>query len=378
MFLKAELFTYKKAFQGYSSSSKALGIFTTKEATGMFQINNHTPFQVELHPNFDPHGRDFLVVIIKGSYQITPDCKKLSPAEKQVKIQHNDEYYTEAGQSSIKLPSDLAASKPATDIILNGHAYAPQNTPVDQCDVTLSVDNRQMTLRVFGTRFWQKRAKHWSISAPEVFERLPVHYEHAYGGFEQVENEPSAPLDYHPFNPCGKGFYPLDGQPFEGLELPNIENPQCLIRSINDRPKPVGFGAIARDWQPRLALAGTYDSAWQENRMPLLPTDFDACFFNAAHPQLQFSPHLTGTECVTISNASASGLFSFDLPGERISVTARIRGQNKNLVTELDTLLIEPDEQRISITWRCAISCSGKLLYVDSVDIIRGSIHDKG
>jgi hypothetical protein len=339
----------------------------------MFQINNHTPFQAELHPAIDLHGRDFLIVIIKGSYLLSPASNKLNLAMEQVEVQHNDEYYQEAGKSSIKFPSDLALGKPATDVILNGHAYAPGLKPVSQCDVTLSVGDSHHTLRIFGDRVWQQRANSWSISSPEDFERMPLQYEYAYGGFDQSADKEAEKIDCDNFNPCGKGFYPLKGQPFDGLALPNIEDPLTLISNIHDRPKPSGFGAIARDWHPRLAQAGTYDSEWQENRMPLLPTDFDLGFFNAAHPELRFAPHLLGNESVNIFNACESGHQSFNLPGERLFVVAHIRGQDKTLVTELDTVIIQPDERLVTMTWRCAISCSGKLLYVDYVDIKRGN-----
>ena len=35
---------------------------------------------------------------------------------------------------------------------------------------------------------------------------------------------------------------------------PNIENPRQLIRSIDDRPAPAGFGFVAKAWQPRHCL----------------------------------------------------------------------------------------------------------------------------
>jgi len=42
------------------------------------------------------------------------------------------------------------------------------------------------------------------------------------------------------------------------------------------------FGPIGRHCKPRVQLAGTYDDSWTEDRMPLLPDDFQERFHNAA------------------------------------------------------------------------------------------------
>ena len=46
------------------------------------------------------------------------------------------------------------------------------------------------------------------------------------------------------------------------------------------------FGPVGRHWEPRVRYAGTYDDRWTEDRMPLLPKDFDDRFHNAAPPGL--------------------------------------------------------------------------------------------
>jgi hypothetical protein len=38
----------------------------------------------------------------------------------------------------------------------------------------------------------------------------------------------------------------------------------------------------------RLKHAGTFDRRWEEERHPLLPTDFNTRYWNGAHPALQF------------------------------------------------------------------------------------------
>ncbi|MFY0539342.1 DUF2169 domain-containing protein [Nannocystis pusilla] len=41
------------------------------------------------------------------------------------------------------------------------------------------------------------------------------------------------------------------------------------MRALGGSPPPVGFGPVAPQWQPRLGLAGTYDSQWMEQRAPV-------------------------------------------------------------------------------------------------------------
>ena len=105
----------------------------------MLQINNHTPFCAELHPYEDVHGRDYAIVIIKGTFNPCENSLGLTLADEQVAVQHADEFYAEPGQSSIKYGTDLALAKQATDVVMLGHGYAPNGQAVGQFDVSLSL-----------------------------------------------------------------------------------------------------------------------------------------------------------------------------------------------------------------------------------------------
>jgi len=327
---------------------------------------------VELHPHEDIHGRDYAVVIIKGTFNPCGRGVGLTLSDDQVAVQHADKFYGEPGASSIQYGSDLSPVKKATDVILLGQGYAPGGHAVSQFDVSLQVGERQHSVRMFGDRHWYKDGLLWRMSRPEPFYRVALLYENAFGGRDpQAEQQGSRKDLFEPANPIGKGFISNNQKPVEGLALPNIEDPNALIQDIRSRPKPSGFGVIARDWQPRLGLAGTYDQAWQEERMPLLPLDFNPQFFNAAHPDLCFSPMLRGDEWVTVSNATESGLLSFQLPNLHLVVTANLKMQQADFVAQLDTVVIEPDENRVILTWRAAIPCKRKLLYLNSVTVKR-------
>ena len=330
---------------------------------------------VELHPYTDIHGREYAVIITKATYTVNPATTSLSISPNQVPIQKEDQYHAEPGQSSISYPSDLSPIKKATDVLVLGHAYAPDGYTSSSVDVSLCVGDRQETVRVFGDRRWEKRSGSWHMSEAEHFERKALVFENAYGGVEpspeQSEETPDMTRMFCEANPIGKGFASPKSASglIKNLPLPNIENLSQLIQSPLDQPLPSGFAAVAQNWQPRLQYAGTYNDTWQTERMPLLPLDFDSHFFNVALPQCQFIPHLTDKTPISLQNASPSGLFSFALPNESIVINAMIKGSKQRSRAMLDTILIEPDADSVMLTWRTTIPCFRKFLYIDSVDI---------
>ena len=88
--------------------------------------------------------------------------------------------------------------------------------------------------------------------------------------------------------------------------------------------------------------------------MPLLPSDFDRRFFNAAPPDQIAPGFLKGDEPVVILNASPSGRISFSLPGVpppqcRVELQGR---RDQHLQTQLDTVIINTDENLLFLIWR--------------------------
>src|SRR5262249_2111873 len=98
-----------------------------------------------------------------------------------------------------------------------------------------------------------------------------------------------------------------------GSPLPNLEHPGNLIARTSDKPTPIGFGFVSRNWLPRRAYAGTYDKMWIDERYPFLPLDFDDRYFQGA-PEDQICDHLRGGEYVRLTNMSPEGRLEFNLP----------------------------------------------------------------
>lgn len=325
----------------------------------MLQLTNNTPFTASLALFPDQHGVDTLYIMVAAKFNIG---RKWTLADEQLSPQAEDEYWGDDPRtSSIKYASEFHIGKPASDIVMLGHARAPEGKKVSQLDVSLRVGQLAKTVRVFGDRQWRAGA----ISTPEPFESIPLLYERAFGGQHIQEDEI---LSAEPRNLVGCGYLgnrkarELDGQP-----VPNLEDPQQLLQKAGDVVSPAGFGFISPNWQPRVAYAGSYDEDWQTQRAPYLPEDFDPRFFNMGHPDLIYPGYLQGGEAVQISGVHPKGILQFKLPV--IGLASRIvTGKGvEQAGFNLETLVIEPDEMTLSLNWRAAFSCDKTALKIREV-----------
>jgi hypothetical protein len=327
----------------------------------MLQFKNTTPFKGTIYLMPDADAVDTLYAVVKGTLALG---ERLSLAEKQVPVTLADEYYGKPGTSSIKAPSDVCLTKPATDVLLMGGACAPGGRPTTQMDVTLTAGPLRKTVRVFGDRVWEKGAVGHGISHPVLFDRMPLVWERAYGGMDKAKDKARAEAR----NPVGAGFRAPDGDtPLAGLRLPNLEDPAAPISSWKDQPAPAGFAPICAHWQPRLSFAGTYDDQWIQQRAPYLPRDFDPRFFQLAPPGLIANGYLPPGEWIDVQGATPSGALRFQLPPMRIEMTYVVDGAPQPVPANLDTVLIEPDQGRLVLVWRSALRCDKKALRVNEI-----------
>jgi hypothetical protein len=293
-------------------------------------------------------GQPLVVPIIGSTFEIGDN--QVAPAEEQREVNLGGEYWGDPGVSSFKSEPQVAFIKPSTDVVLIGHAFSLGRLTVD---VTLRVGALRQTARVVGDRYWVKSLGLISISSPEPFERIPLIYERAFGGWDRSHPDPDKHA-FEPRNPVGTGFRSKHGKFEDGMRLPNLEDPRDPVRDYGQAVAPIGFGFTSPDWQPRARFAGTYDEQWMSDRMPLLPKDFDRRFFNAASPGLIAAGYLKGDEPVSIENASSSGTVSFNLPGVpppecRVQLVGR---RDAQVATNLDTVIIDTDENILMLIWR--------------------------
>ncbi|MDG9668042.1 DUF2169 domain-containing protein [Hahella sp. CR1] len=323
------------------------------------EITNKTPFVVEpLYLN-DEEFVPVLTLVVKATYDIVGN-QQLRLADEQAPLCLAGEYWGEPGESSLKYEPECVYFKPAADIVLIGHAY-PERKNDASVKVGIRVGPARKIVQVFGDRQWTMGPSHPIATAPAPFEKIPLIYERAFGG-KDPRGDDGEKISQESRNPMGVGYRdPLEDFE-EGVPLPNLENPDDLIRAYNDAPAPVGFGFIEGHWEPRIKYAGTYDETWEKTRRPLLPFDFNKKFYNAASPGLVLDGYLAGNEEVTIVNASPRGRLQFflpNLPAPECHVQLQGGAGVLRDKGELDTLIVNTDEHKVFLIWRCVIPLNG-------------------
>jgi hypothetical protein len=299
---------------------------------------------------------------VKATLSLRP---KLALAPVQLPVDLADEYHADPTDSSLKQVSELHIGKPGTDILLLGHAWAPEQHPVAEAWVRVAVAERQKTVRVCGDRSWTRDGV---PSAPEPFEAMPLVWERAFGGSHRLADGVLA----EERNPVGVGFAGKRGAAeLLGHPVPNLEDPTSPLQQLGQVCTPACFAPSAPHWLPRRAFAGTYDERWQRTRAPYLPSDFDPRFLSSAATELTFDRYLQGNEPVEVRGATPDGPISFTLPVAHLDVEVRIAGSIEHPPVSLETVRIEPDENRLCLTWRAALPCDRKVLKIEKVTIAR-------
>jgi hypothetical protein len=315
------------------------------------EINNATPYAFENLYLLDEEGRALLVAVVKATFSVDA-AGSCTLAEKQAPVQVAGETFGDPATTSYRYEPELAFIKLATDVVLIGHAYPRRETDTE-VSVTLEAGPLAKRAQVFGDRSWIRVGNDIAISPAQRFVRMPLCYERAFGGWDRSAPDPARHVCDRR-NPVGTGFR-ADGSFEEGVRLPNVEDPKARIQSPQDRPEPVGFGFTSPDWLNRAQWAGTYDEAWQRERAPLLPRDFDRRFFNSASAGLVAPEYFRGDEPIAASGVlPGAERFVATLPGKPSpAVAVHMRtGAAVNMETVLDTVILEPDERRVQLVWR--------------------------
>lgn len=331
-------------------------------------VTNESGFTYDALHVCDESGVPVFVALMQATCAIAGDGTVVLLKE-QPSIKMAGEWYGDPATSSLKLEPQMAFMKPATDIVLLGHAY-PSARGSPEGLVGIRIGSLQKVARVLGERRLIRRRRQTIITAPEPFDRIPIVYERSFGGWDRRRESP----EQHVFdrrNPVGTGFHDGSIDDDHDVLLPNFEDPNHPLQQYGETPPPVGFGFIPADWEPRASYAGTYDETWDKTRKPLLPTDFDQRFFNAASPGLIAAGYLQGDEHVVVIGASPEGRIEFQLPGIappecavglRAAPRAMLRGA-------LDTLIVDMDNRLLTMIWRAHLRLRSGAHEVVSVEV---------
>ena len=327
----------------------------------MLQLQNETPFKAAIAVLPDRTGIDTVYVTVKATVTLRP---RLALAAEQVPPTLADQYHGDPAASSLRAAADLHLGKPGTDVLLIGSARAPEGRAVARTLVAIAVAGRQKRIHVSGNRVWRNGRP----SDPEPFEAMPLSWERAFGGVHRSGDAVAA----EERNPVDCGFAGgRSAADMEGLPVPNLEDPAAPLEQIGQTPPPACLAPIAPSWLPRRLFAGTYDERWQRTRAPYLPDDFDPRFFQCAVPELAFDRYLQAGEPIQVAGVLPDGPMAFAIPDARLTVALTVAGSIEHPPVNLETVSIEPDDNRACFTWRAALACDRRALKVERIVVSR-------
>jgi hypothetical protein len=164
---------------------------------------------------------------------------------------------------------------------------------------------------------------------------MPLVYERAYGGPGHVEN------------PLGVGILRSSGG---RRSLPNVLHPDPPPATpVN----PPGLAPISVLWPARRRLLGQTPQKVLEQPIAAIPDDLDDVYFQAA-PADQRIDYLDGDEWIVLEGLHpAWPNLRMGLPSARgVARVYRPDGSSPALALWADTLLLDGDTERCSVTWR--------------------------
>lgn len=319
------------------------------------ELLNATKMQAGYTMGMKPDGRELLVATVKGTFSIPADGGEPQLADEQVPLVEADVFTGEPGFSSTLYETDYVPVKPRCDVLLNGSAYAPSGHPTARVSVSLQVGPISKSFDVVGDRVWVATLVGAVASQPERFTSMPISYDRAFGGVDAAHPDP-AKHRFYEYNHAGVGFHHQTAREYiDGTPLPNSEEPGRPVENPRGSYRPMAFGPIGRAWTPRVKLAGTYDQNWIDNIFPFLPPDFDELYYQAA-PSDQQMDYPRGGEEVVLRNLTPEGYTSFCLPELDMPVVFYPKhGENTETQAVVDTIVIEADLHRFTMTWRSHI-----------------------
>ncbi|HFD31956.1 MAG TPA: DUF2169 domain-containing protein [Gammaproteobacteria bacterium] len=330
------------------------------------ELINATKMNAGYNMGMDPHGREHLVVIVKGTYDIPHEGHDLKLAEEQMPLIEADTFTGERGLSAPIYESDYALFKPYCDVMLHGKAYALKGKPVSKLKVRMVVGTIDKSFFVLGDRSWQKTLFIAGTIAPNSFIEMPVSYDYAFGGMDKSHPDEEKHTGFTA-NPAGKGFAKYRHN-LEDVFLPNTEEIGNPVIRPSGKYKPMAFGPLGRGWKPRYKWAGTYDDNWLDNVFPFLPADFDNRYYQAAPPDQQMA-YPVGGEVISLQNLTPEGFSQYRLPKD-LSMPVEFNMKNyekKQQNAVVDTIYIEPDNKKVILVWRTSIPLKKDMFEVSQV-----------
>jgi hypothetical protein len=298
------------------------------------ELTNHTAFPAMLFRGIIGEDRFIASLAARVTYEMSGEelvvCPEQTwpvsptPWESAYGVMDGDELFYRGG----------------VDLFLFGHARSFQGRLVDQAEVTVQVGSSfQRRIAVFGDRVWERQGGRLVPGRAKPFRALPLTPRLAFGGKDEWD-ELEIPF---PANPDGSGFY-LEEERALGKALPNIEDPDNLIRHWDDRPEPICVVPCALQNPLRVQNGLEVDARGELRR--LKPT-----LFNAAYPRMIVARVLPGDR-VGVSGMLETGGLKFFVPKTELVVRLRFDDEVIERPLTIDQIGVEVDKRRVFVSYR--------------------------
>ncbi len=352
--------------------------------------------RIPVHREFDAivevHPRDGLPQhawgSAKRSYRIRPEALALAapePLRHDIRDKNLEPRWPPG--------SDFWPFKLFSDVVVLGKAFGPAGRAIDGRSVSVRVGNVRKRIQVWGTRLieWGSDGRP-RVGAPDPFSDMDLVYTRAYGGRDARVPMPPGPSSslrslgvsphhpgVYPRNQSGKGYVVIDS-PIDGVELPNLEDPDNLLTSENIIVKdpalwyrqPLSFFL---DWHyPAMFPRGYYAGAspyhpvppaevLEEVRRGFVPEqwrDFAGqvmanrppppIFFQEASLGMSFSDLREGTPLELEGMHPERDRMTFALPAAP-RLVIEVEGDKQPVEAKILHVVITPHEEKVEITW---------------------------
>ena len=283
-----------------------------------------------LHKPYRFRQRNHLVIVALGFFRLGESAETL--------LAEQDAWPDIVKRLPAEQPLDMVMPKPRGEVLAAASAFAAR--PVTEMPVRLQVATVDKRLRVIGDRQWfYGTTPLHGITAPALFNVMPIDYSRAYGGAE------------HPGNPVGTGH---TGRRFGALwggnrgAMPNLEYPAQPVSGHHKPLPPAGFGPLDVRWAPRRDKSGTYDQRWLEEHAPGLAPDLDWSVFNAAPQDQQLQGYFEGGEAYRLEGLHPQKtVIEGRLPALRVRAFLQRQGAAaaEEVAMDFDTVWLFPDAE---------------------------------
>lgn len=300
-------------------------------------IISHSPLRTEsllwqIHP-----GRWTMTVVCKATFTLTPD--RVTLADTQEDILERELHWDDDPRASLYAPSDLVPVKPRADVVLVGHAYAPNGWAVRSLVARLVVGGMEKAIEVFCQRTWTRDGK--AQDGPR-WTKMALRYERAGGGSDT-------------WNPVGMSV-PATPDGHGRIHAPHLQPPGSTVVGPPEVMRPICFGPIAAGWLLRRERLGSRADSWDESQIGshALGEDFDLGYFQAAPADQQIDALPDDVPLLLENLLPSTPRLVTSLPGTR--PRAFVEGASgaapRDLPLMADTLWIDTDRALCTVTWR--------------------------